>query len=153
MPQSVVDKFNDGQPYITVHKDGYGQNFGKISATVQKTIVLPNDAHPIEGTLIDPEGNPVVGATVKVERYTQFAPGVLGKAIREALEKKQAVQDLPQGMLSSLDHLKPVTTDAEGKYTIRGVGAERVAYLSITGKQTALRKIAVATTDQPTVKF
>ena len=154
IPKTEVDKSANGQPYIEIEKVGYGPNFAQISSSVaDQTILLPNDDHPIEGQLIDPEGNPVAGAAVTVDQYRRFAAGVLENRLKNAVENNQPVERLPQGTGGTLRKVKPVITDANGKFTIRGIGSGRIAYLKITGEKTALRKAIVGTTNQPAVQF
>ncbi len=83
LPKSVVANFSDSRPFITLQKEGFGKSFERIDAkNQQQELILANDDHPIEGQLLDPEGNPISGVQVKIEQLTIFKNGVLNDALQ-----------------------------------------------------------------------
>ncbi len=60
---------------------------------------------------------------------------------------------MPQGVGNNPDHIPSVTSDVNGRFTIKGIGAGRLARLVLTSETTAIRKAMVATCDFPKVKY
>jgi RNA polymerase sigma factor (sigma-70 family) len=94
---------------------------------------------PIEGRIIDLEGRPIVGATVKVLEVRASADGALD-AWLAAIEKRPDRGNLDRELLPvGINDLTeqwfapPVMTDADGKFRIEGIGRERVARLRFEG--------------------
>jgi hypothetical protein len=93
---------------------------------------------PIEGRLIDAQGKPIVGAAVWVDQLYAFPPGGLSPVV-EALRKldlKPYQTTYPRiwpNNLAAALAVPSVTTGADGRFTLRGVGRDRQANLRANG--------------------
>ena len=104
-----------------------------------KTLELVRDEQPIEGQIIDVDGQPVVGATLKVKEVSWNASGTLDdweKAVKhekaDYYSVRQAVPDQHNGhQLASV--IPPVATDANGRFIMRGIGNNRIVELIVSG--------------------
>lgn len=154
LPKSEVTTFADNRPLVFLKKAGYGQSTYCIDSTQKKQeLTLANDDHPIQGKLIDPEGNPISGAQIKIEYITIFEANILAGTLQQAENDENILPLLPSGMRLPADHIPTVNSDLEGRFTIRGIGAGRLAQVVITGETTAIRKAIIATCDCGKVKY
>jgi hypothetical protein len=93
---------------------------------------------PIEGRLIDGQGKPIDGALVWVDRLYAFRGADLSPII-EALRKldlKPYQTTYPRiwpNNLAAANVIPSVTTGADGRFTLRGVGRDRQANLRANG--------------------
>jgi RNA polymerase sigma factor (sigma-70 family) len=117
------------------------------------TIKLIKDV-PIEGRVLDLEGKPVAGVSVRVRSY-HLRDGDL-KGWVEALQAKQEVHG-PHFSLGSLNPAyqlglaRPVVSGADGIFRLTGVGEERVVTLRFEGPAIATSEVYVVTRPCPTV--
>jgi protocatechuate 3,4-dioxygenase beta subunit len=143
LPRSDFDTTYNETPWSfgTIVATAPGHAFGLASAHGDGKDSNPQLARdlPIEGRIIDLEGRPIVGATVKVLEVRASADGSLA-AWLEAIEKRQDRGNLDRELLPlGIDDLtaqllvRPVMTDADGKFRIEGIGRERVANLRFDG--------------------
>jgi RNA polymerase sigma factor (sigma-70 family) len=122
-----------------------------------KVLRLAKDDVPIRGRVIDIQGRPVASATVQLVGILWHPFGNLDEWLN-ALKTEKAAFPVAYGMLrwwSSDDHpsLSPaIITDREGRFTLKGVGRERIASLLIGGPGVETRLEYVATRDMPAVK-
>ena len=117
------------------------------------TIKLIKDV-PIEGRVLDLEGKPVAGVSVRVRSY-YLGDGDL-KAWVEALQARKeghSVHSLGGSMNPAyqLGLARPVVSGADGKFRLTGVGAERVVTLRFEGPTIATSEAYVVTRPCPTV--
>jgi RNA polymerase sigma factor (sigma-70 family) len=109
---------------------------------------------PIEGRLVDDRGSPIAGASVSVERL-YAVPGGLSPII-DALRKldlKPYQGGYPRVWPNHLDAamaIPPVTTGADGRFTLRGVGRDREASLAANGPGMAPMRWTVLNRDDAT---
>ena len=147
---------------LQVEKTGYGRSSTTVDTNNANNVrmTLVNDDRPIEGQLVDTEGRPVVGATIKVEVLQDFGAGVLEKYLTSASETG-IVENLPRGervpvkqkleikageKIRTAQEVSVLSGD-DGKFLIRDLGRGRLATLKITGPGIAIRKALVATTE------
>jgi RNA polymerase sigma factor (sigma-70 family) len=143
LPSSEFDTTYSDTPWsfgtIVARAPGYA--FGLASTHGDGKDSTPQLARdlPIEGRIIDLEGRPIMGPTVKVLNVRSSADGSLD-AWLEAIEKLQDRGNLdrellPLGIDDLTDRLfvPPVITDADGRFRIEGIGRERVVSLRIEG--------------------
>jgi hypothetical protein len=119
---------------------------------VDVTIKLIKDV-PIEGRVLDLEGKPVAGVSVRVRNYHPGSDGDL-KAWVDALQAKKEVSVSQLGRMNPAYQLglaQPVITGADGKFRLTGVGAERVVALRFEGPTIAISEVYVITRPCPTV--
>ena len=139
---------------LQLSKIGYGKTYANLDEEnphTQRLTIIP-DRHPIIGMLLDTEGNPVAGAEINVDQIARFDEFDLKQLLADAKEVG-GERRLPESLRISGDGINPVTSAHDGSFTINGIGSGRLAVLSITGAQTALRKVIVATADVAPVEF
>jgi hypothetical protein len=111
---------------------------------------------PIRGRLLDIQGEPVVGASVQLVGILWHPAGELDEW-RAALEAEQAAYPVQYRLLrdwskDDIPSLFPaVTTDRAGRFTLKGIGRERIASLLISGPGVETRFEYVATREMPAV--
>jgi RNA polymerase sigma factor (sigma-70 family) len=146
-----------GELFVTAA--GYGPGWVIKPGRLQETwpieddqvVRLARDDVPVSGRLLDLQGQPVAGATVRVFALKASPDGSLDKWV-EAVKKRRLGEDVPeQKYLSSyhvdgLAHLfPPLTTDKDGRFQVRGVGRERVVAFTVEGPAIETRVIHVLT--------
>jgi BlaR1 peptidase M56 len=146
-------------PQLVVTADGYGPAFVDSSVGDDwKRIRLVKDDVPIRGRLIDLQGRHVVGATIKLVGILWHPSGNLD-AWLEALKKRKAGDAAQNPLLrhwasDEIPSMFPAvtTTDRDGRFTVKGVGRERIASLLVSGPGIETFFALAATRDMPTVK-
>ncbi len=159
-PSQFVDDVGSDVKYATVvaEAEGLGAGwveFGEIEKSKSLALKLVPEV-PIQGRVIDLEGKPVAGISVRLLQVREpkdrdlnawietVKSGAMSNAQSQKLGKTcPGVEDSAEA---------PVTTDRDGRFTFRGIGAERVAYLELRGESIAYRQFLVATRDIPPMK-
>jgi len=124
-----------GDDKIMAVKPGFGP--ARITAEAiangqLATLTMARDDVPIMGHVLDTQGRPVVGATVKVISIDVPRPGV-------DLDAVLASAEVPRGQFetwyfpnsASLGMSEFPKTNADGRFEIRGIGQDRIASLKI----------------------
>lgn len=117
----------------------YVSSLLKLKFEREKTLELVRDEQPIEGQIIDVDGQPVAGATLKVKEVSWNESGTLDdweKAVKhekaDYYSVRQAVTDQHNGFqIASV--IPPVATDANGRFIMRGIGNNRIVELIVSG--------------------
>ena len=113
--------------------DGFGpggSDSDEIDAGRDLTVRLARDDVPINGRLVDLEGRPVVGATVRVERISgptggDLTPWIKAVSAREGTKYDLAFRYLKFEMaFANFPVPSRVTTGQDGRFTFRGIGRE-----------------------------
>ncbi|MBO0696882.1 MAG: sigma-70 family RNA polymerase sigma factor, partial [Zavarzinella sp.] len=122
--------------YLIVGATGLAVGWADLedaSGTYEAAIQLVRD-EPVEGRVIDTEGKPVVGAAVKVVSVLVPAAGTLDKFLAGwKNEWNDALRLLNDRMYMPLESLHGAgKTDKDGRFGLKGIGAERVAQVEIT---------------------
>src|SRR5262249_11418038 len=101
------------------------------------------DDTPITGRILDLQGKPVAGATVRVHEFFWPGKGDDLAAWHAALKEKREGWTTIREHLTGLDGgwmgrdvgrvLPGAVTDAEGRFRLNGVGKERVVALRVEG--------------------
>ncbi|HEY7154360.1 MAG TPA: sigma-70 family RNA polymerase sigma factor [Gemmataceae bacterium] len=128
--------------YLIARADGTGIDFLNISQNDPKKPVefrLVND-RAIRGRIVNTEGKPVAGVRVAVDNLGVYPNNSLDSFL--AIWKKQ--QNVNSGLPNGIKHiwkgagtLLAATTDANGRFTIRQVGDERLVSLRLSGGRIA----------------
>jgi len=90
---------------------------------------------PLRGQIITTEGKPVAAARVAVRLIHVYANNSLDSFLI-AWAKRRGNSEMPDGVKSLWpEGAAPfaATTDAEGRFLLRGIGSERVVYLDVSG--------------------
>ena len=122
----------DPAEWVVASADGFGCDWigGWQSRRENLTLQLVKD-QAVTGRVIDLEGRPVKGAMARVEMVTGSPNGDLVQfqaemAKGEHREKSLSGKALPPAAQGT-------RTDAEGRFLLRGLGAERIASLVVEG--------------------
>jgi RNA polymerase sigma factor (sigma-70 family) len=105
---------------------------GSLTGGGEATIQLVRDDVPIRGRLLDLQGRPVAGAAVRMTRVVGFKDGVdldamLGSGVYDDLSGAAAWNRDPAWLRTG----PTWTTDADGRFEIKGVGRDRVIALEV----------------------
>ena len=118
------------------------------------TIRMPRDDEPLAGHLVDLEGRPVAGATVRVTGIAAPPGGNLTPFIAAGRDSKVRIYELKRKYLSKevrpalLSHIIPeVTSGSDGRFQIRRIGRERLVDLEIEGP--AIRWLTLSALTRP----
>jgi RNA polymerase sigma factor (sigma-70 family) len=116
--------------YLVARAEGFGIGFRGLvrpdpAKAVELRLVKDN---PIRGRILDTQGKPVAGVSVRVKVVADFANGSLDTFL-SAWKIRHPMSGLPEGgtylwtdLVAQVLH---ATSDAEGRFTIHGPGAER----------------------------
>jgi RNA polymerase sigma factor (sigma-70 family) len=128
MPQSDLDKMEQDTPWdqatVIAVAPGYGpawENFTTPGEAARLKLRLVKDDVPINARILDLEGRPIPGVTVRA------------RAIDGPLSGRLDLEDL------ALPHME-TTTDARGRFRLTGIGREREAELSLRGPTIAAKE-------------
>jgi RNA polymerase sigma factor (sigma-70 family) len=133
--------------------DGYGPAWtNDLKNPDGLTLRLVKDDVPITGRLIDLQGKPIAGVTLKPHALKSSPTGKLDAWLEDAKTRRGGTP-LEYEKLSiavwGAPALAPVfprfTTDAEGRFRINGVGRERVLALIVEGPTVETQEINVIT--------
>lgn len=155
------DGKNEAEPrdHLVAVADGYGPAFSDLSqaGAEGEVLRLVKDDVPIHGRILDTHGRPVAGAEVQVVGLLYHPSGELDAWI-EALKKEQAAFPVQSRLLRSWQYddvsriLPAVSTGRDGRFTLKGIGRERIAALRVSGAGIATSQTYVATRNMPMLK-
>jgi RNA polymerase sigma factor (sigma-70 family) len=111
---------------------------------------------PVRGRVLDLQGKPVAGVTVTPLRV-QASPK---ESLDDWLAKLKAAEDQAnittdtqlRRKVAPAPFLSPVKTDADGRFTLTGVGRERLVELRVEGPTIATSEIRVVTRDAKDIR-
>lgn len=138
---------------IVAIAEGYGPawvGWGDIPRGQEAMLKLVRDDMPITGRVIDLEGRPIAGVRVKIGGLLASKDGDLGgwlAAIEAGEMPWTAYRHLSEGLPGLDPGFIPseVTTDANGRFRIDGVGYERKLDLVFDGPTVAHSQVSVVT--------
>jgi RNA polymerase sigma factor (sigma-70 family) len=144
--------------YVVAGADGYGCAFAKLppGTAGDVTLRLVKDDTPIQGRILNLEGKPVAGATVRIDDLLYFPKtGDLGPWLEALKAGKPNPEPAHLTGLWSPSYgalIPPVTTGADGTFTIKGVGRERLVRLRIDGPTIVTGKVSAMTRPRETLR-
>jgi RNA polymerase sigma factor (sigma-70 family) len=166
-PDMTYTEF-DGLParrgfVLSATADGYGPDWigsgwshGRDKAS-EFTLQLDKDDVPIHGQFLDPDGRPLAGAIVRLTGL--LIP--LGRNLEAQLDRERTYSRLMEvgydnsislRLLSSLIPVSTETrTDANGRFTLSGLGRDRFAALNVSAPSVLNTDLRVMTRDAPNV--
>jgi protocatechuate 3,4-dioxygenase beta subunit len=131
-------EYPEQTPRVTAAAPGYGPGWVEVRPDSKRddlTIRLVTDDMPITGRIIDLEGRPVPGASVRVLQ--------INAASEETLDRWLAAAKAGKGLTLQLEHqylgretIAPsatVTTDAQGRFRLTGIGRNRLVLAQLDG--------------------
>jgi hypothetical protein len=148
--------------YVLAAAEGYGFAVARLDnpeTAGHVTLRLVKDDVPIRGRVLTLEGKPIAGVRVRIndlEPYNQpqvYVPkkGDLTNWLAALKTSKNDAWDLERtyfaGLYSSAFDLlfPPATTEADGRFELRGLGRERLAHLRLEGPTIATQIVNVMT--------
>lgn len=143
---------------IAASLDGFGPawiEYGEIDSQQAVTLKLVEDVR-LRGRVVDLEGRPVAGTTVKVsgpqtskdEDLSAWIEGIKVGELPWVVYRKASRSVEPR--LVGTPTL--VTTDANGTFEIRGLGRERIVDLTFEGETVAHRTASAVTRDMQPIR-
>jgi RNA polymerase sigma factor (sigma-70 family) len=123
------------QPVLIAQADGFGIDFATVSQVIDRTgpqeieLRLVKD-RPLRGRVLDTQGRPVAGVTVGIQGLTEFADASPDRAKRWTSPATMTARKMIALWSGSIPR---ATTDAEGCFTLHGVGADRAVILRFNG--------------------
>jgi RNA polymerase sigma factor (sigma-70 family) len=122
--------------FVVAAAKGYGPAWARLSDFEKKdrTLRLVNDDIPVQGRVRDLEGRPVAGAAVQVVR----------------IRAHDGEDWLEQNRWGGLP--EKVTTGKDGRFTLTGLGRDRVASLLVSGPAIETKIVTVSTRSAESAK-
>jgi RNA polymerase sigma factor (sigma-70 family) len=166
VPKSIENDVWSGNAWDYTHvvaaADGYGFAVARVrpEASRDMTLRLVKDDVPIQGRVLDLQGKPVAGVTVRID--DQFYLPMKGDLTAwleglKANKQKLVYMDLPDFMHVASPAFAtlfpPITTGADGRFTLKGIGRERVVSLRFQGPTIATKKIMAMTRPVETIRL
>jgi RNA polymerase sigma factor (sigma-70 family) len=145
VPRSALDKGSaDKSPsQIVAVSAGHGCDWVAVgSAKDELTLRLVKDV-PIRGRILDPDGKPVAGARINVTSVMTAAGDDLDNYLESVRKHRVVIAKYWSGSLPGQPAV--VTTGADGRFTLAGVGRERVVRLRVEGPAIATSDFEVMT--------
>ncbi len=118
---------------LVARADGLGPDWVKLERPGKGEVVLclPRDDLPIDGRVLDLEGRPIAGATVRVLSLKKPPEGDLANWLAE--QKQGRTIGLPSLPAEALAGPATATTGKDGRFRLSGFGRERVVTLLVRG--------------------
>ena len=143
-------KFGDQANVVAASAAGYGAGWVNVPAKGKRddlTIQLVEDDVPITGQIVDLEGKPIRGVTLTVLQINAAAGEDLDPWLEAAKAKKGQRLDLEQRFLKrhTIALSPKVTTDAEGRFRLTGIGRNRLAWVQLDGPTIASQQFGILT--------
>ncbi|HEY7154923.1 MAG TPA: carboxypeptidase-like regulatory domain-containing protein, partial [Gemmataceae bacterium] len=158
VPVKEVDNGFSEKPWehtsVVAAAEGYGfaaAQLGKPGAA-DLTLRLVKDDVPIRGRVLNLEGKPVAGVRVRIaDMLSMPKKGDLTDWLAALKARKENPGTIDANYLTRLYNpafdllFPPVTTGADGRFEMKGIGRERIAHLRIEGPTIATQEVWVMT--------
>jgi protocatechuate 3,4-dioxygenase beta subunit len=116
----------------------------EIARGGEVTLRLVKDDVPIDGRILDLEGQPIAGATVRVVRVEQ---GDLRRFLED--KKRYPFPEMKTMAAAALDHPDTVTTGKDGRFHFTGFGRDRALLVQVKGPNIETTTFHVLTHTEP----
>lgn len=138
--------------------DGFGLDWAPTHGAADVTLRLAADTAPVRGRVVDLEGRAIPGARVSVRYVGVFPAGAIDAWLADLAARKANFHGMAEALVEKKRlHWPPsvpevrATTDAEGRFELRGLGAERLAHVVIEKDGVASAALRVVTREMQTV--
>ncbi len=173
LPKPKLDASIEGylamEPWLVASAPGYGVGWcGRASNAnrpAEQVVTLVEEGPPIEGRIVDLEGRPVVGASVRaagiwydeksnlagwIAKARNGAAGNLWQALHQlSLDARgREAGRAPRERLISI----ATTTAADGQFRLTGIGRDRIADLIVSAPGIATTKAHVFSRPEPEIR-
>jgi RNA polymerase sigma factor (sigma-70 family) len=138
---------------IVATAKGYGPDWLDVPlADLDKeaTLRLVKDDVPIQGRVLSLEGKPVAGVKVSVEFIEAFPKGDLTRAL-QAVRNGTPMRDITEARNLFMKPLR-AKTDTDGRFSLDGIGRDRIATLHLEGPRIHYNKIQAMTRPDETIR-
>jgi protocatechuate 3,4-dioxygenase beta subunit len=152
--QRLLDEASWATINVVATAEGYGpalRTGGPFEPTAQLTLRLVKDDVPIRGRVLDLQGKPLAGVTIRVRSLKEPSAGDLSPWLAALEANKQDAYPIEATYLEGIplaeapEIYPAVTTDAEGRFEMKGVGRERLVRLTLEGPTIARQELSVYT--------
>src|SRR5262249_16790639 len=121
------------------------------------TLKLVKDDVPIEGRVVDLEGKPIRGVTVRVMSVTPMVRDDL-EPWQDAVEEGHGLSRIaqfrgPKLHPATAGMTAQVTTEADGRFRVTGAGRKRIVTLRFEGPTIETRYVNALTRPGPTIRI
>jgi RNA polymerase sigma factor (sigma-70 family) len=147
--------------FVLAAAEGYGLAWARVRSDKpgELTLRLVKDDLPIQGRVIDLQGKPVAGATVRIDLGV-FVPtkGDLTEWLKALEANQRDLGNMDWNDFTSLNSaafatlFPPVQTGADGRFQIKGIGRERVVGLRVEGPTIATQQVRAMTRPPATTR-
>lgn len=155
----------DGRPQrltaeLVAFKEGFGIDWVKTmpGKALDLTLNLVAD-QPIRGRIVDLEGRPVAGAEVILRNIFEGYEGSVEHYIETTMPSAAnpflgcySYRRMYSDGFETLQGYRPIRTDADGRFELRGVGADRFAELSVRSPRVETSFLTVAGRERPLLR-
>src|SRR5262249_25268944 len=128
---------------LTAHVPGFGPAAIETNSPDElkdRTLRLVKDDVPIHGRILNLEGRPIAGVSVRPVAVVATAANDLGRLIDAIETSKNIWSDLPKDCrpdivfpAAAAGLTQTAKTDSEGKFILSGFGRERIVVLRLDG--------------------
>ncbi len=131
--------------------EGYGPAVsipGAFASSCVLTLRLAKDDVPIHGRVVDLQGKPLAGVTVRVDGLSVPSAGDLTPWLEANKQDAYPIESrfLVDASVPPAPAVFPnLVTDAEGRFELKGVGRERLVHLTLEGPSTVISRVRVMT--------
>jgi protocatechuate 3,4-dioxygenase beta subunit/predicted DNA-binding protein (UPF0251 family) len=150
-------EFEGNFSVVAAAAPNYGAGWVKVHPDDQRdelTIRLVEDDVPINGQIIDLEGEPVPGATLRVMQINAAPEEDLGPWLEAVKAKKDIRLELEQRYLNRFTLAVPlqVTTDSAGRFRLTGIGRNRLVTAQLEGPAICAEHLLMLTRPGETIE-
>ncbi|MHC5540168.1 carboxypeptidase-like regulatory domain-containing protein, partial [Singulisphaera rosea] len=139
--------------FVAASAPGYGFGMVEIGASGRPEVIQLVEDLPLTGRIIDLEGRPVVGATIRPRWLWSPNNGDLSTRLRaySRVESPQ-VHEIPSvnGWVEGM--IPPAVTGADGRFHIEGLGRERILTALVEGPTIETAEFSIMTRRTETVR-